>query len=104
MSASVSLVGGDHASKALTEFMLNRRVDVPANATATGRPGDWSVDDEKLYMCLAQDDWFAIALVPGGNRVEVSIPVEDEAPADDADAEKTGDEDSNGSEDSASAE
>lgn len=89
MSAHVSMVGGDKSSKALTEFMLNRRVDIPVNATAPGRPGDWSVDDEKLYMCLAQDDWFAVALAPVGDRSEVIAPIEDELSLGDGDTGDT---------------
>ena len=78
MGSSVTLVGGDAATKPLTDFMLNRRVDVPASASAPGRPGDWSVDGEKLYLCLDPDDWSAIALV----RVSGSAEVADDANVD----------------------
>lgn len=72
MGSSVTLVDGDAATKPLTDFMLNRRVDVPASASAPGRPGDWSVDGEKLYLCLGPDDWSAIALVMVSSSVEVA--------------------------------
>ena len=72
MGSSVTLVDGDSATKPLTDFMLNRRVDVPASASAPGRPGDWSVDGEKLYLCLGPDDWSAIALVMVSSSVEVA--------------------------------
>ena len=75
MGSSVTLVDSDSATKPLTDFMLNRRVDVPASASAPGRPGDWSVDGEKLYLCLDPDDWSAVALVKVSSSVEVVADV-----------------------------
>ena len=98
MGSSVTLVDGDHATKPLTDFMLNRRVDVPASASAPGRPGDWSVDGEKLYLCLGPDDWSAIALVMVSGPVGAADGVVTGSEGlDDADASGEGSDDADAS-------
>lgn len=98
MGSSVTLVDGDYATKPLTDFMLNRRVDVPASASAPGRPGDWSVDGEKLYLCLGPDDWSAIALVMVSGSVEAADDVvTGSEELDDADASGEGSDDADAS-------
>ena len=75
MGSNVCCTGGDRASKPLTEFMMSNRVDVPADATAPGRPGDWAVGDDKLFLCLADNDWFALALASVGTNVNANAPL-----------------------------
>lgn len=41
---------------------MARRVDVPANAAAPGDVGDWSVDTDFFYVCVATDTWMRATL------------------------------------------
>lgn len=50
------------ADKTKLDALAGRYVTTPATATATGEPGDWSVDSEYLYVCTATDTWKRVAI------------------------------------------
>ena len=76
--ADVSLVNSGSPTKPLSQFMMNNRVEPPVSADAPGCPGDWSVDGEKLYLCLAPSDWFALSLVRVSGESVNPEPVQSE--------------------------
>lgn len=44
-----------------TEVKLGVHVEVPALSTSTGKVGDFSADENYLYICYATDSWIRIA-------------------------------------------
>lgn len=38
------------------------RPDIPASATAPGAPGQWTWDEDYIYLCVAQDTWKRVAI------------------------------------------
>lgn len=88
--ADVSLVNSGSPTKPLSQFMLNNRVEPPVSADAPGRPGDWAVDGEKLYICLAPNDWSALALVRVGSDAVAAEPAQSD-PAEGAEDSGEGD-------------
>ncbi|AZV45325.1 hypothetical protein BAOM_4747 [Peribacillus asahii] len=41
---------------------ISRFVSVPASATATGTPGDWSADGNYMYVCYSVNKWNRVAV------------------------------------------
>lgn len=90
----VSLVNSGSPTKPLGQFMMNNRVEPPVSASAPGRPGDWAMDDEKVYFCIAPDDWCAFALVRFSSDSVSAAPAEsDQDDNDGADHEADADAD-----------
>lgn len=43
------------------------KVEVPASASATGKVGEFALDTDYLYICVATDTWKRVALSTWSN-------------------------------------